>query len=403
MMLPSNMLRTTALLATVSVASLLATAAAPRPVDAERKDGGVKGAPLPSSLAKPKVYVFPMKGQMGTDISPNLVKVMSDDIKKANPDLIVFQLNAADIDTVKYMNLENPYEAGLMPEIQTYLEMLRELRSGELGRIPQVMWIEDALGISSCFSIGWPEMYMKSGARVGGLFAFRQMIEKNFEGADADVQGKMREAWTGKMQACGVIGGYPSELYDAMIFEENKLSAKFEGRETKWLGDDSGQFILDGSDKIPVVFDAQKAEDFMFSDGTADSLEDLMFLLGYREFENVGKGPQVAQQFTDDWRRAMDKVLDNMAEAEQVEGTVAGLGKAKRLYEDCITLMKRYPFMEKRRDMQEAGVNVTQFLVIVDQLKKDIQRAKEAERNGGQSGGGSGGGGLRGGGGMRGR
>ena len=65
-------LRTAAVLAAVVSTTLLGIAAAPvlAPQAAE--------VPLPSTLNSPKVYVFPMEGQMGTDISESLFKILKD-------------------------------------------------------------------------------------------------------------------------------------------------------------------------------------------------------------------------------------------------------------------------------------------------------------------------------------
>ena len=81
------------------------------------------------------------------------------------------------------------------------------------------------------------------------------------------------------------------------------------------------------------------------------------------------------------------------AAAAVAADSVVGLGKRKNLYEKTIALMKRYPMIEKRREIQERGVSVVALEGAVDDIKKEIQRQREAEKQGRQGGGGGGGGG----------
>jgi len=191
------------------------------------------------------------------------------------------------------------------------------------------------------------------------------------------------------------VGGYPREVADALIFPENRLSVSFEGRGAKWASDLSGVWVVDSSSEAPCGFDAQLAEDTMLSDGTADTFDDLMYLLGYREFQKIDSGEKIGEQFVDDWRDAKNECLKNLEDAQETEDSVVGLGKRKNLYEKTIALMKRYPMIEKRREMQEQGISVIALEGAVDDIKKEIQRQREAEKKGRQGGGGgsSGGGG----------
>ncbi len=347
-------------------------------------------ADLPSTTSTPKVYVFPLVGQMGTDISESSFEVLSKDLEKAKPDIIVFRLKSADVDRNDYLKNDDPNEFGLPGEVGSYRQMLKDIRD-KFRDTPQVVWVEDAVGVSSLYALGWPRMYMVSDARLYGLNRFKEMVESQWE--DADVRSKMVAAWTGIMKGLVEVGGYPREVADALIFPETKLSVNFEGRNAKWLGDTSGMWVVDSSDQAACAFNAQLAEDAMLSDGTADSLDDLMFLLGYREFEKLDSGEKVGAQYIKDWRKAMDECTKNMEDAAETEDTVAGLGKRKGYYEKTIALMKRYPAIEKRREMQQRGVSIIALEGAVDDIKKEIQRQREAEKQGRQNGGGGGGGG----------
>lgn len=352
----------------------------------------VEGAPLPSTLTTPKVYVFPLKGQMGSDISAELLKAVTPDIRKQKPDIIVYQLESADIDRINYLKNDDPREFGLI-QIEMYRDMLKQLRE-DFRDIPQVMWVEDSVGFGSLLALGWPRLYMKSDARLWGLSRVAD-IAAGWD--DADVQKKMEAAWTGMGKGLMVYGGYPVILGDAMMLDDKRLSVRFKGREVEWLGDTSGTWIVDNAKDATANFSAEFAEDVLLSDGTADSIEDLMYLLGYREFTKLDSGEKLAKQYVDQWRKALERVEDLMSDFQKVdEPGKAGLGKRKNILDNVLKMLTQYPVIERRREMQQAGVTRANVERLIDNLRKDIQRINDAEKSGRSGGrGGSGGSGGR--------
>jgi hypothetical protein len=182
-----------------------------------------------------------------------------------------------------------------------------------------------------------------------------------------------------------------------MIFPERLLSVKFDGRTVAWLNDTTGVWIVDGSNEGVVNFEATLAEDTLLSDGTADSLDDLMFLLGYREYTQTESGPKLAKQYVADWRKALERCEELKGEIDDVEPTVQGLNKAKGALEKILAAMKQFPAVQKRIGNKQSDIEI-----MIDNIKKDIQRAKDAGKGNGGSGGGGNSRGL-GGGGMGGR
>ena len=188
-----------------------------------------------------------------------------------------------------------------------------------------------------------------------------------------------------------------------MIFSERTLSVNFEGRGAKWVNDTSGSWVVDSSADLPLNLSAAVAEDILLSDGSADTLDDLMFLLGYREYTAIDSGEKLGKQFTEDWRKAMKNIFTWMEEASETEDSVQGLGKRKALYEKVVAAFKAYPFIEGRRECQQQGINRQAIEGAIDDIKKELQRLREAEkdnRGGGSGGGGGGNGRGLGGGGM---
>lgn len=357
-------------------------------------------APLPTGLANPKVYVFPLMGQMGTDISEPIFKRLIEDAKKQQPDIIVLKLKSADIDRINHLRNDDPSEFGLVNKMTEYRDMMKSVHD-ELSSIPQVMWVEDSVGVSGLAALAWDRMYMFSDARLGGLYQFKEMVEAQWQ--DDDVRSKMVAAWTGIMKGLTQLGNNPDVLADALIFSERTLSVNFEGRGAKWVNDTSGSWVVDSSADLPLNLSAAVAEDILLSDGSADTLDDLMFLLGYREYTAIDSGEKLGKQFTEDWRKAMKNIFTWMEEASETEDSVQGLGKRKALYEKVVAAFKAYPFIEGRRECQQQGINRQAIEGAIDDIKKELQRLREAEkdnRGGGSGGGGGGNGRGLGGGGM---
>ena len=357
-------------------------------------------APLPTGLANPKVYVFPLVGQMGTDISEPIFKKLIEDAKKQKPDIIVLKLKSADIDRINHLRNDNPNEFGLVNKMTDYRDMMKSVHD-ELSSIPQIMWVEDSVGVSGLAALAWDRMYMYSDARLGGLYQFKEMVEAQWQ--DDDVRSKMVAAWTGIMKGLTQLGNNPDVLADALIFSERTLSVNFEGRGAKWVNDTSGSWVVDSSADLPLNLSASVAEDILLSDGSADTLDDLMFLLGYREYTAIDSGEKLGKQFTEDWRKAMKNIFTWMEEASETEDSVQGLGKRKALYEKVVAAFKAYPFIEGRRECQQQGINRQAIEGAIDDIKKELQRLREAEkdnRGGGSGGGGGGNGRGLGGGGM---
>jgi hypothetical protein len=372
---------------TLLAASLLASAAAMPALadDAAKAD-------------LPRVYVVPMEGQMGTDINRQFCEMIAKDVKAVKPDIVVYRLNSADKDRIEHLENDDPTERGI-PSVEEFRDMVKFLHE-ELRDTKQVMWVVDAVGISSILAFGWSDMYMASDARIEGAADLGERVKSQWE--DADVRMKMLAAWQGMIKATFQQGGYPIILADALIYPEQKLSVRFQGREVEWLSDASGTWVIDSSDKAPAIFSGTLAEDTLLCDGIADSLDDLLYLLNEREYQELDNGVKLQEQYVADWRKALRRCQDWLKDSQEVEESVAGLGKRKTLFQKVLGAIRQYKAVETR--LGQMGISEAALLVQIDNIEKDIQRARDAEKNGGGAGGGGGGGrGLGGGGGFGGR
>lgn len=365
-------------------ASLLALAAPAAAAPAPAPDNSSK--PLPMK-GKPKVYVIPMTGQFGTDIIKDIYEEIIEDVRKVKPDFIVYHMNSYDIPkSAMIKDQDRQGEQGMFDpgEIRDLIKYLRE----EMRDLPQIMWVEDAYGPTSMVALAWPDLYMHNTARLGGLGGLIPRLRNQWK--DLDVQAKMIAAWAGIIKGIMEQGGYSYELGDAFLYPERLLSASFEGRKVIFKGDLTGQWIIDDSESATIAFRATAAEDIGLSDGNADSFEDLMFILGYREVEKVESGQTMFDDYVRDWRRALEQSIEALQDAQAAEGRgdIKDIQKAKQLYEKVVASMKRYPAIEKRLQAQ-FGVSRLALELRIDQLREAISGSKRNNSGGGRSGGSS--------------
>jgi hypothetical protein len=344
----------------------------------------------------PVVSVIPFTGQMGTDIHPEIYKEIVEDVNEVKPDMVVFRLDSADVDKNFHIQNDDRREGGLWQDIEVYRDLMLDIKNGlDVPEDKQIMWIEDAVGASTLLAMSWPTVYMTEGARLWGFDAVQRFADG---WSDPDVRAKMYAAWVGIATGFPQAGGHPIALSQAMIEPQHKLGVKFDGRNTIWSNDLAGTvWTIDGSDKAVAMFDSDSAENVMLSKGTVQDLDDLMFLLGYREFERVDGGVELHEQYVEDWRRTYDRCNEWLKDIRDRGGnTVQDLGAQRGLWENILGGMRRYPAVEARLK-REVGLDAFKVETEIETIKEGIRRARQNGRNGGGRGGsrgGNGGGGL---------
>jgi hypothetical protein len=358
--------------------------------------GAIAAAASEQEARVPVIYPVPMRGQMGTDIHPSIYERVAEDIRRVRPDLVVFMLDSADFDEVFYLNNNDRDEFG-QARLSDYRNIVITLRDG-LREFDQVMWVEDSVGFSALMALSWPTMYMKPRSRLWGL----QRVSDMARGwADPDVAAKMMSAWTGIGKGFLERGGHPLELGEAMMKPELTLSASFEGRRVTWSLDTNGHWVVDSSPNSTTNLRAELAEDLGIAAGIAETLDDIAFLTGWREFEVNTSGQEMVEKYVTDWRRAFERTIEWVRDAEQSmqwaqgEDAVRYLGRAQQNYQRIIAAMRQYPAVENRWQ-QQFRVSQMQLEVWVEQFRERL-RGLRGGRGGAGGGGGGGGGGGRGG------
>ncbi|MCZ6836885.1 MAG: hypothetical protein O7G85_14005 [Planctomycetota bacterium] len=284
------------------------------------------GAELASDDASlTSVYIIPMQGQMGTDIHTSIYREVIEEINDARPDLVVWALNCADSDP-EFGTQDDPTETGRI-DLDHYRDLVNMLQDDpRLQDVRQVMWVHDSEGISSVVAMAWPEMYMAPGARLQGLQQLYDGIDDNV--SDADVRAKFLAGVIAMSNGFLQMGGHPTHLGEAMINPEHRLAATWHGREVWWTLNGEGDYLIDQSEDETATFNSKTAEDFGISDGTAETLDDLLLLLGYREYRLIdGRAERKLEEYQANWRRAYEQSLAALIDYNTHLGWAGGSGR----------------------------------------------------------------------------
>ena len=366
-----------------------------------KKAAGSKGTSKPAAdapAAAPaeklkSVYVVPFKGQFGTDIHPACYEDILKDLEAKRPDIIVFELDSADIDRVEYMG-EDPSNAGLFSAASDDTMMRKLIRDfkDKHRYAQQYVWVKDSVGYGSLLAFSWPDMYMAPNARLFGLSrvaSFWTRVE------DPEVRAKFREAAVAIINGFLSSGGYDLKIGEAMLRPEMLLSASYKGRKIEWREDTKGNWVVDGRDDATAGFSAESAEELGLSKGSADSLDELMFVLGIREFDRVpDDGETLHKKYVDEWRKAYDqcgKLIEesNVAQEDAQNANPKGnLNKAKSALTRVVGLIKKYPPVAVK--LQSEGTSLLAVETEILRLNEQIRALSQSQQDQGTtSGGGS--------------
>jgi hypothetical protein len=138
--------------------------------------------------------------------------------------------------------------------------------------------------------------------------------------------------------------------------------------------------MVDGSEKDFAAFNAELAEDLGLADGSANDLDELMFLRGFREYQKVMSeedpemlaGAKISADWTKAWNRAFDQAEELWKESQSKLQLDAGnIDLAKRNYEKIVEILEK-------NDAAYTKWRMTRHPNL-DQLKDQIERWKQEQ------------------------
>jgi hypothetical protein len=338
------------------------------------------------------IYVVPMRGQVGTDVTPSIYEEIAEDIRIESPDVIVFAINCRDYNVDRIATIlgdVDPSEFG-KADSEGMREIVEMFHLG-FPDTRQVVWIEQSNGMSTALALAWNELYMQPEAELRGLEMFLQQTGAN-RWPDANVRGKMMAAWINGLKGIFEFGDHPPALAEAMIDPEKFLSGSWNGRKVQWRSDLFGEEVVDASDERVAGFRSKEAEDLCISDGTAETLDDLALLLGFREYSVIDEHPdKIFEGYRTDWRGTFDRALKLWKDYQQYLQW-GELNKAKRSLEGVLQAIKKYPAVATRiRD--ELGLTELYVEIMLERLEEQMKQGGGGRGGGGGRSGAGGGGG----------
>ena len=351
-----------------------------------------------------RLYIVPMRGQVGTDIRPEVYEDIIEDIKVKKPDTIVIVIESHDEKDVDDYIIDIMDDSGMpdqddqsSPQIKDTIK-LRRMFAEELGDFRQVCWVKNAYSSASLLALSWPDMYMTKDAELGRAwivwYRYAAPVLK-----DPDKYGKYLDAVFGDIEGLVSYGGWLDKdklpFVEAMVIPERVLSTSWVGREAKWFNDLGGVFPIDSTaeydPRMVTKFTGQMAEEFMVADGIAESYDDLVALLNARSYEIVGDASGVVEAHRKDWRQLAAQAREAWKTFARFQGSgeryqLAAAAKALKKY---ISIIKRDKAVMLRMGVERRSpTNLTQLEIMLKQIEKRLK-----------GGGGGGGGGRPGGGG----
>ncbi len=366
------------------------------------------------------IYVVPIRGQVGTDILPELYEPIIEDIKEQSPDMVIIHIDSHDYKDIDDEVQDIMEETGRPEQADSSypaLKPMAELRKAFAEELPdtqQVVYVEDAMSVASLLALSWDEMYIDPEADLGGAVVPWIWMAAPVAN-DPQKYGKYLRAIMGDVRGIVQYAGWDEpdkrNFIQALVVPEAIATTTWRGRDAVWYGSTKGDHPVDTKRKpdgqgIEYLLDAtinltgEECEQFLVADGTADPdrfVKDILAQKGYRRYRLVGEdASQKIEKHRAKWRAAADRAREALGIYIRMEsgGFMYQLQLALRSLNTYMSAIKTSEAVKTRMQLERLPTNMTKLEMRREDLKKKI---RDFSGNGG-GGGGRGGGGLGGGG-----
>lgn len=327
-------------------------------------------APEPAKSDGPVVYFVKLSGTFGESITQSPIKDAVEDARKQNADIIIFRLENEWSDELGLERL--PDDTANFDEIfraEDITPVFVDVIPSTWTKRPRVVfWVDQAMGGACLLPLISPEIYFTSRGRMGGLGNLTSLFGTM---GDATVRQKQYSLRLGHAEGWAHVGGYPAEIVRAMVVFEYVLSYKLVGGKPLYFtrmpeGPDEILLTDDGKDQTPradsvvervrgegndvLTLTARVARDLQISKGTADSLDDLLLIMGLQRSARVieDRPSRIMQRWDSNIegaKRALRKTLEEYAQV-QVQGNYDERQRARstqiRKLDDIDRILKQF-------------------------------------------------------------
>jgi hypothetical protein len=371
------------------------------------------------------VYIVPMRGQIGTDILPELYEPIIEDIKKASPDMVIIKVDSHDFkdiddEVVDIMNGTGQPGREDMSSVQLKpMAEIREAFAQELPDVEQVCYVEDAMGAASLLALSWEQLYIDPDADFGGAVIVWVQWAYPVSG-DSQKYGKYLRATMGDVFGLVQAGGWSTPerkaFIDAFVVPEAAASSTWRGRDAIWFDHTGGDIPIDDGGERPrklslawlrnpptINLDGRTAEQFLVADGTAESdvfVEGILASLGYRRYHIVGDATAPVEKHRKKWAAAADRARAALQKYGRMRGGPAmyQLQAALKSLQSYMSAIRVSKAVKTRMQLEGLPTDRTELEMMLADLKEAIRALNDNGRGGGGGGRGGGGGGFGGGG-----
>lgn len=242
---------------------------------------------------------------------------------------------------------------GLALEVQRLSDVIHEKYK---PRFRTVAWIQSAISAAAMTAHCLEEIYFMPQGNYGACTMF--------SGALVAAKDRRLEEVLYQMEKISARGGYDPKIMRSMQVDDALSCSIDENGVVSWFQDaSSGEYLVNPQGQI-LTFNAQQAERFRFSKGTAATPDELVKLMGYNEVEYVGEWKTGylwpicrAEQDNMDFRRKVHAdetstqryfanygVAVQMAQSEQDRQKRGALvGKARQALRQMVSMVRTNP------------------------------------------------------------
>jgi len=334
-------------------------AAKPTTSSSSEKSSTSGSATAAAASGKQTIFILPWGRGPGGDVDMVGLGARHEEIEKIGAE-------ADKIGPGQIIVLEINSGGGLVIEGDKIDETLNKLR--ERHRV--IAWIHEAISAAAFTALHCNEIYFQ---RVGTLGAITMFA------GNKSIEGRELEAWLKKVGDVCEATNRSRWIGEAMVTNEPELSYdKDEEGNVTWFNTLQGKYDL--SDKVQnLTINAQQSEHSKFSQGTADTIPDLLKLLNLSPEQVVIS--QAGYKIHNDWQSIMKqckeakiKLLRDMqnppglTQLDQLNARLRAAKEIRKWFDKCFPIMTY--------DQPAAG-SPEQWDEIIEDLSRQIKQAKD--------------------------
>lgn len=372
--------------------------------DAAPKPAGDEPAKAADTSGFTKVYFLPLEGLFGQDITQTPMREAVRDAQKNNVDVLILKLNN------EWRDERNPFKDRLADDekldfnelfrYESIAPVITDEITREWTKQPKVVcWVKNAMGGAAFIPLCVPNIYMTDDARIGGIGGLEFLLKGV---GDETPQQKQYSLRLGHARGWAIKGGYDSRIVDAMAVVNYVLSYRYVGDKVEflerapetadeipltWAGGDTVGDRIRGTGKDWLTITAKIGKDIGVSKGTANTQEELLYMLGLDREREIVQGN--ADKIMGGWKRRIENVKKEILTSIEtyqrtpVEGTPeqrqAAYGKRIRALENITRLITQYAEALTGQWLGQNRVPPEETLRSLIELER-INRQKEKKR-----------------------